>query len=263
MILAQISDLHVDLPGKKLAGRVDTAACLARAVAQIERLRPQPDVLLITGDLVNQARAEEYVHLRELLSPIRIPTFVIPGNHDDRDNLRAAFADHTYLPREGFLHYAIDDYPLRIIALDTVVPGEDGGALDEARLLWLAARLHESEGRPVIIVMHHPPFLCGIDFMDAMGLQQGRDDFTRLVARYPNVERILCGHIHRAIEARVGSAIAMTCPATCHQIALSLEADAPGAYTLEPPGFRLHLWDGRQMVTHTMAIGNFPGPYRF
>ena len=117
MILAQISDLHVDLPGKKLAGRVDTAACLARAVAQIERLRPQPDVLLITGDLVNQARAEEYVHLRELLSPIRIPTFVIPGNHDDRDNLRAAFADHTYLPREGFLHYAIDDYPLRILAL--------------------------------------------------------------------------------------------------------------------------------------------------
>ena len=263
MILAQISDLHIMRPGEKLSGIVDTAAGLRKAVEKIGQLKPRPDVLLITGDLVESGRTEEYVHLRKLLAPLAMPTYIIPGNHDDRDVLRAVFADHAYLPRDGFLHYVIDALPVTLIALDTVVPKKPGGMLDEARMLWLAARLHETQAKPAIIMMHHPPFATGIRFMDAMGLNTGAAEFARLVARYPNVERILCGHLHRAIEARVGNALAMTCPATCHQIVLALGERGPEAFTLEPPGYRLHYWNGSQLVTHTAAIGDFPGPYSF
>lgn len=263
MILAQVSDLHITRPGERLSGFVDTAAYLGKAVAQLGRLKPRPDALLITGDLVEGGRTEEYAHLRQLLAPLAMPIYVIPGNHDDRDRLRVAFADHAYLPREGFLHYVIDHLPVTLIALDTVIPKKPGGMLDEARLLWLAARLHETEGKPVMLMMHHPPFATGIGFMDRMGFKEGLADFTRLISRYTNIERILCGHLHRAIESRVGGTLAMTCPATCHQIALDLGPTAPEVFTLEPPSFRLHFWNGHQLVTHTVAIGDFPGPYRF
>lgn len=263
MILAQISDLHIAPPGVKLSGVVDTADYLQKALRQIGRLKPVPDALLITGDLVDHGRAEEYRRLRELLSPLAMPVYVIPGNHDDRDALRAAFADHAYLPREGFLHYVIDALAVIIIALDTVVPTEAGGALDEARLTWLAARLQETQGKPTIIMMHHPPFPTGIGFMDSCGLLVGAAEFARLVARHANVERILCGHVHRAIEARIGASFAMTCPSTCHQIPLDLTDNGEEAFTLEPPGFRLHRWDGVRIVTHIAAIGDFPGPYPF
>lgn len=263
MIIAQISDTHIGRPGEKIAAMVDTAACLTRAVAQIGRLDPPPDALLITGDLVNGGTADEYAHLRELLAPLALPTYVIPGNHDDRAALRFAFTDHSYLPGQGFLHYTIDDLPLYLIALDTLVVGADAGALDQTQLDWLAARLSRTQGRPTLIMMHHPPFDTGIGFMDAMGLRDGRAEFIRLVSTYPQVERILCGHVHRAIEARVGGTLAMTCPSTCHQIALDLSGHGPAAFTLEPPGFRLHWWNGRQLVSHTASIGVFSGPYEF
>ncbi|MBA2690403.1 MAG: phosphodiesterase [Burkholderiales bacterium] len=262
MILLQISDLHIGLPGELLSGVVDTAAALARAVDQISRLTAQPDGLLISGDLVNRGSPEEYSHLRELLAPLTMPIYVVPGNHDDRDNLRAAFADQLWLPKQGYLHYTVDDFPVRIIALDTVVPGAPGGMLDQARLGWLAERLQETHGKPTLIMMHHPPFKTGIRFMDAMGLRHGNADFVRLVARYPNVERIVCGHVHRASEARVGNSLAMTCPATCHQVSLEFD-EAIGGFTLEPPGFRLHWWNGEELISHSAAIGDFPGPYRF
>ena len=90
MILAQISDMHITRPGERLSGFVDTAAYLDKAVAQIGRLKPRPDALIITGDLVDGGRTEEYAHLRQLLAPLAMPMYVIPGNHDDRERLRVA-----------------------------------------------------------------------------------------------------------------------------------------------------------------------------
>lgn len=263
MILAQISDLHVCRRGEKLSGFVDTAEYLSKAIASLNSLRPRPDALLITGDMVNNGDAEEYRLLRELLAPFKAPIYVIPGNHDNREALRAAFTDHAYLPREGPVQYVIDAFPVRIIAIDTVSPGKDYGELDATRLEWLANRLHENREKPTLIMMHHPPFNTGIGFMDAIALHEGATQFAQLIAEHHNVERILCGHVHRAIEARIGSAVVMTCPATCHQIPLELRVNGPVGFTLEPPGFRLHLWNGKQLVTHTAPIGDFPGPFGF
>src|SRR5688572_5629601 len=129
MIVAQLSDPHVVAPGQVLYGRVDTPACLARAVAEVNGLDPLPDVTVVTGDLVGHKEPAEYEHLRQLLAPLRMPVFLIPGNVDSRDLLRATFAADGYLPKDGFLQYVIDDYPVRIIALDTHIPGEGGGTL--------------------------------------------------------------------------------------------------------------------------------------
>src|SRR6201989_920397 len=127
MLIAQITDTHITSPGTLLMGMVDTASALERAVVAINRLDPSPDAVVLTGDLVESGAPEEYAHLRALLAPLRMPIFAIPGNHDAREPIRQTFIRDGYLPRQGSLDYAIEDYPLRIIALDTLVPGEGGG----------------------------------------------------------------------------------------------------------------------------------------
>jgi 3',5'-cyclic AMP phosphodiesterase CpdA len=199
--------------------------------------------------------------LRHLLAPLAMPVFVIPGNHDSRGPLRAAFGGDGYLPADGFLQYAIEDYPVRLVALDTLIPGKGGGELCAERLAWLDRTLAASPGRPTVVVMHHPPFATGIERMDGAGLQ-GADALAAIVVRHKQVERILCGHLHRAIDRRFAGTVVGTAPSTAHQIRLDLR---PGSTSLrlmfEPPGYQLHLWQGSGLVTHTAVIGDWPGPY--
>ena len=192
MLIAQISDTHIRPKGVLAMGRVDTAGHLARAVAHINALRPAPDVVLVTGDLVDAGMAEEYAHLRDLLAPLPMPVHLIPGNHDLRAPLRAAFPAHSYLQDGEFLQYVVESGPLRLIALDTLTPGQPHGELCARRLDWLEARLAESD-RPAILFMHHPPFDCGMKEFDDCRLNVGAERLAAIVQRHPNVERILCG----------------------------------------------------------------------
>src|SRR5262249_41050443 len=153
MLIAHITDTHITAPGTLLLGIVDTASALGRAVAALNRLDPPPDVAVLTGDLVESGAPEEYVHLRALLAPLRMPIFALPGNHDARDPMREAFLGDGYLPRQGFLNYAIEDYPLRIIALDTLVPGEGRGILCSDRLCWVDRILSVKRERPTLLMM--------------------------------------------------------------------------------------------------------------
>src|SRR5260370_7551198 len=157
MLIAQISDMHSKAEGELLYGRIDTAGFLERAVAHVGALDPPPDVVLATGDLVEGGKSEEYVRLRRLLAPLALLVHLIPGNHDARDALREVFADHAYLPRTGFLHYTIETLPVRLIALDTLVPGKGYGALCRERLDWLEARL-AATARPTRPFTPPPPF---------------------------------------------------------------------------------------------------------
>ncbi len=264
-IVAQLSDPHIRERGKLFRGRggfgpIDTAEFLARAVDEVSRLQPSPDVVVLTGDLVDHGTAAEYDHLRQLIEPLSVPLFVIPGNHDAREPLRAAFAGDGYLPADGFLQYAVEDYPVRLVALDTHIPGEHGGLLCEERLRWLDRTLGAAPERPTLVLMHHPPFATGIDFMDHYGLQNS-GGFAEVIARHGQVERILCGHLHRAIGKRFAGTVAGTAPATAHQVGLELLPDAPLRFALEPPGYQLHLWrEGEGLVTHTAVFGEWPAP---
>lgn len=264
VLIAQITDMHIRPEGVLAYGRIDTAPYLARAVQHLLGLKPRPDVVLATGDLVDVGSAAEYGRLRALLAPLPMPVYLIPGNHDDRDALVAAFTDHRYLPRGGrFIQYVVEDFPVRLVALDTLVPGKAGGLLCEERLHWLAARLAEAPDRPTVIFMHHAPFETGIEHMDRYGLARTRE-FIEVVSRHPQVERVLCGHLHRPIQARVGGTVATTAPSTAHQVELDLEKGNPLMFTMEPPACQLHLWrPGAGLVSHTSYIGAYDGPYRF
>lgn len=264
MLIAQITDLHIKLPGSLAYRRVDTAALGRAAIAHLAALDPAPDVVLVTGDLVDAGAPEEYAHLRELLAAIEAPLYIIPGNHDARDAMVRAFPDQRYWPGEGdFLHYVIDDHPLRLIALDTVVPGASHGEICAARRDWLDRRLAEEPERPTVIFMHHPPFACGITGIDAIGLN-GADELAAVVRAHPQVERVLCGHVHRPVQARWGGTVASVAPSTAHQLSLDLRPDATATFIFEPPGYQLHHWrpDG-PLVTHTVAVGDFGGPHAF
>ncbi len=263
MLIAQVTDMHLRAEGQLLYDRIDTGGFLDRAVAHVLKLDPKPDVVLLTGDLVEGGKPEEYARLRRMIAPLKMPVYVIPGNHDAREPLRAAFADRGYLPSSGFLQYAIDDFPLRLIALDTLVEGKGHGAMCAERLGWLEARLAES-AKPAVLFMHHPPFDTGIGFFDGAKLNVGHERLAEIVGRHRQVERVMCGHVHRSIQVRFAGTVGSTAPSTAHQATLDLKDGAPLSMMMEPPAIALHHWQPRTgLVTHVSYIGEFDGPKPF
>lgn len=265
MIVAQITDMHVRPRGKIAYGRVDTNAMLGAAVAALEALPRRPDLVIASGDLTDCGLAEEYGVLRDLLRPLSMPVYLVPGNHDRRPELFAEFAADGYLGNDdGFLHYTVDTHPLRLIGLDTVVPGHGHGEMCPARLAWLAARLEEQPDRPTLIFMHHPPFRTGLVDMDNINCRNGVS-MAELLRRYDNIERVVCGHHHRPITTRWAGTIGSVAPSTAHQVTLDLIPDGrPATFTMEPPGFHLHLWSLEAgLVTHGVQIGAYEGPFPF
>jgi 3',5'-cyclic AMP phosphodiesterase CpdA len=263
-ILAQLTDLHIREPGRLAYGRLDTAPFLRQAVDSIGRLKQRPDAVVLTGDLTDFGRADEYAHLADLLAPLVMPVYLMPGNHDDREQLRRSFPAHAYLGTSGHVQYSVSVGDLQLVALDSVEHGQSGGRLCQERLDWLEAQLHQHADRPVVIALHHPPFQTLIGHMDRIGLREGAQAFEDLVAGHPQVERIICGHLHRTIYARFGNTVVSTAPSTAHQVCLDLHRDAPSAWVMEPPGFHLHAWSGvGRLVTHAAASGQFDGPHPF
>ncbi|MGA2551547.1 MAG: phosphodiesterase [Burkholderiaceae bacterium] len=264
MLICQISDLHIKAHGQRSYRVVDTTQALRECLASIQALPQAPDVVVATGDLVDFGRAEEYRALAELLAPLNQPIYLLPGNHDERNALCSSFPLHTYLQTgTERLNYVIDDYPVRLVAIDTVVAGAAGGIVDASTLKWLDETLGAAPDRPTLVMMHHPPFDTGIAHMDEIGLE-GKTAVAAVIGRHPHVERIICGHLHRAISTRFAGTIASTCPSPAHQVMLDLSPDGPSRFMMEPPGYQLHLWrPGAGLVTHSVAIGEFAGPYPF
>jgi len=262
MIIAQISDLHARPHGCPAYGAVDTNAGLARVVDAILKLDPPPDCVLVTGDLADNGLPEEYGIVRAALRRLPMPVYVIPGNHDRREMFRDELGpDYDYLPRTGFLHYVVDSFAVRLIGLDTVVTGEDGGEICAAREAWLAERLAEGAGKPTLVFMHHPPFPVGVDGMDVIPCRVS-PGFATLIARRPEIERVLCGHYHRSILRRFAGSIGYVVPGTAHQVALDLRPGATNQFIMEPPAFAIHVWTPELgMVTHLQPIGDY-GPRR-
>ncbi|RCK46530.1 hypothetical protein TH25_16905 [Thalassospira profundimaris] len=267
MLIAQLTDLHI-AAGRRLAYRkVDTAGALEKAIDHVMALVPRPDVVLFTGDIGDLGTAEEYALVGEILAKLTIPYFMVPGNHDRRGPLRAAFPHATPVANgAGFVNYVVDDFPLRLIALDTLDEGRAGGILLPAQLDWLQRVLSDGTDRDCAIFMHHPPFRTGIAHMDAQNLGAGADELARIVAEHRDTIRaVFCGHIHRPIHTIWSGVPVMVGPSVAHQVALDLRADGPSAFVMEPPGLHLHVWDAnaKSLTTHLSYIGRYDGPHPF
>ncbi len=213
MLICQLTDLHVRPLGKASNRVSETNMLTERAFASVAAFTPRPDVVVLSGDLTECGLAEEYTNLSRLIERhLSMPVFVIPGNHDRRDTLRSALA---HLPGvtvdPTYVQYAVDDYPVRLVMLDTLVPGSGYGELRPEQLAWLDRTLAAAPDKPTLVAMHHPPFQCGIAHMDRISLRNAAD-FAGVIARHKQVERIVCGHHHRPITARVAHAIASICP---------------------------------------------------
>ena len=262
MMLCQLTDLHIRVRGSLAYGRVDTNRFFEAAITELAHLAPAPDAYLLTGDLTDFGRADEYAVLAKGVSRLGKPAYLLPGNHDERAAMRLAFPQAKYLQSgEPFLQYRVELDGVALVALDTVVPKAEHGVLDAERIAWLAAHLDQTT--PTVIAMHHPPFITGIEHMDKIGLLQGATELEALLMGHHNIERIVCGHLHRSIQARFANTFASTCPSPAHQVALDLNRGGPSSYRMEPPGYQLHVWRGGRLVTHTGVFGEYAGPYPF
>jgi Icc protein len=264
--IAQISDLHIKPPGVLAYGRVDTAKALERCVATLNEFSPAPDFVVISGDLADTPAVEEYNHLKRLLAPLKLPFAGIPGNHDSRDMMRAAFPDSAYAFSSGPLNQKVETGDLDLVLLDSSVAGKPHGELDAVTLQWLDATLASHADRPALLFMHHPPFVAGIWHMDRQNLVNA-DEFAPIIERHPRVRLIATGHVHRAALTMFAGVLATICPAPNHAVDLDLGHLREPSFKVEPPAFHLHCWFPDRgfgsVVTHQVPIGQFDGPHPF
>jgi 3',5'-cyclic-AMP phosphodiesterase len=253
MRIAQITDLHVDTDGGFMRSFVDANAKLAAAVAFLEERSGGLDAVLVTGDVTNHGRPEQYELLLELLAPLTIPTYLVPGNHDEREAFRTAFGDRAWVPAAGPVDYVVDDHPVRLIGIDTTEPDRHDGEFHPEQAEWLDAVLSEQPDRATVIFGHHPPFLTGLWLFDAMRLN-GSELMRDIVARHPQVRLVVSGHVHRPVSSAWGTVALTTAPSTTHQNRCDLHPDEGAGVTDETPMLQIHRIGPDQVITHTMPF---------
>jgi 3',5'-cyclic AMP phosphodiesterase CpdA len=250
MIIAQISDTHILARDSESPAAERRARDLGRCVADINRQRP--DIVIYTGDMVQHGRPEEYHHLREILAPLTAPLYPIPGNRDAGPALRAAFGDHAHLAKtDGFLHYAVEDYPLRLIALDSTADGERKGVFCDRRAAWLDETLCRDPDRPTVLFIHHPPFDIEDHYVGGYRRPREAEDLAAVVSRHPQVVRLLCGHVHCPTHRPWAGTTATTMPS----IAVDVRKGVDEAAIMSQPLYYLHRWsEDEGLVTQTRKI---------
>lgn len=234
MRLIQVTDCHLlaDPAGHSRKGQP-----LRQLQAVLTRARQlRPDVLLVTGDIAQDETSAAYQHASEVFATLGCPWFWIPGNHDQPELMEEWQPFHEELDLESW----------RVLLLNSRLSGQPGGALGQEQLQRLVWQL-EADERPTVIALHHPPLAIGSVWMDAIGLGD-RDALWQTLSPYPQVQAILCGHIHQAFAAWQGVVAVYGCPSTSdqflpksHEFAVD-EASRPGLRVVDFNGDRLDTW---------------------
>lgn len=254
MLVAQISDTHILLPGSDHPAAELRAECLRRCVADINS--QQPDAVIFTGDTVQHGLPEEYALLRELLYPLEAPLYQVPGNRDNKVTMRAAFSDQSFLPEEGdFLHYVVDDHAVRLVGLDSTSAGERKGVFCPGRLAWLDAVLNEQPDRPTLLFIHHPPFDVDDHYLGGYRRPEEAVALTDLVSRNEQVVGLLCGHVHWPVERDWAGTAARIMPS----VAVDVRKGVDEVEARERPIYMLHsLADPTAMGSQSRMVDGTP-----
>jgi len=227
LLIAQITDTHLfNAPDQELLG-VPTQDSLQTVLHEVKMLASQPDLLLLTGDLSQDGSVGSYQRLQDLVSPLGIPTYWIPGNHDEPEVMATVL---TKSPFSGQKSLHVGGWHL--LLLDTSVPGCVHGQLSPTSLKWLDYELSQSTEEPALIAFHHPPFLVGSNWMNDIGLHNADDLFT-VCDRHPRLKLALFGHIHQEFSHQRKGVHYLGTPSTCiqfkpHSKNFALDETQPG-----------------------------------
>ncbi|WP_157001327.1 metallophosphoesterase [Agromyces laixinhei] len=253
-VIAHISDSHLLHEGAPLGGVADTVAALAQVAAQLERLGTSIDAIVVTGDVADLGEPDAYRRARESLDPLAERTGArlvwAMGNHDERAAFRSELLGEP--PGDAPVHRAVEVDGLRIITLDSTVPGFHHGELDDASLDWLAAALDEPAAHGTVVAMHHAPIATPLALMDVLELR-GQDRFAEVLSG-SDVRLILGGHLHYATNGSFAGIPVSVAGATAYTMDLS----APPRTLVGLDGGRsfslVHLYaDG--VVTSVVPVG--------
>jgi Icc protein len=251
MIIAQISDTHIALDAPDADQRMRD---FALTIADMNTLEPTPDVIVHTGDIVHNGRQDAYAQAVATLAKARAPVYVLAGNKDNRANLREAFSAFGYLaPDTHFVHYAIDDYPVRLIALDTLSSSSNKGDFCSDRVRHLIDLIGGETTKPIAVFTHHPPFEVTVgpdrlhfESWDIMsGLRRALQHSGRVVA-------VFSGHVHRAAAGHVAGIPATVMPS----VATALRKGEYPTDMRKRPVYQVHRFDPVWgFATETRIVG--------
>lgn len=252
MLIAQVTDIHLgfepDNPAEFNRKRLD------QVLRQLSAMKPRPDMLLATGDLVDRGDSESYRRLRNAFDGCPFPVFYCLGNHDVRENFVQWFPETP--TADGFVQYEHETPDLRSLFLDTLEEGRHGGAFCETRADWLKARLAEKPEAKTLIIMHHPPVEVGVEWMNTHPDEPWVRRVTEAIDGHDQIAGIICGHLHRSITAGWRGKTIAICASTAPQVALDLsridpeQPDNRPMIIADPPAFALHRWNGQELVSH-------------
>jgi len=250
-LLVQLSDLHVggDEDGK------DPIPRLEAAIEAVRSLPNAPDAVLVSGDLTDDGAEEGYRIGREILAGLGVPLYVLPGNHDDRARLREAFD----LPGAGNepVNYSVSVGDLRLVLLDSNVPGQDPGSYDAERMVWLDEELASEPEQPTILAVHHTPLTTGIPEWDAINLKASdREALGAVVARHPQLRAIVGGHLHRVAASTLAGVPVLSAPSAYLQVRPNFELDE--VTWVDPPGFAIHALRGGELSSQVEMVPFVP-----
>jgi 3',5'-cyclic-AMP phosphodiesterase len=248
VLIAHLSDFH--LGARWVAD--DPADTVAAVVAAVARLPQQPDAIIVTGDLAEHAADSEYEQARSLLSELDAPTYVVPGNHDDRGSLRRHFDVGGHDDEQ--IHYVVELDALRIVMLDSTIPDADAGALGAEQLAWLDETLASAPEKPAALAMHHVPIRTGVPAWDDFALAVADQDALRAtLGRHPQVRLVAGGHFHRSMTAQLAGRTVFVAPSAYVEAELDFEAPGPNLGA-EPTGFAVHAFVRDTVVSYVSAV---------
>jgi Icc protein len=227
--IAQVTDMHLFAnENQKLLG-IPTMSSFQAVIERLQELQPELDLLLLTGDLSSDNRPESYEIVQNLLRPLQIPTYWIPGNHDCAIVMEQVLNLGLVSRRKSF-----ERGNWNFILLNSSVPGYVHGYLSVKTLDWLDSQLKIIGNKPTLVALHHPPFLVNSDWLDSSSLQNPKELFA-ILDNYPQVKLVLCGHIHQEFHHQRHDIHYLSAPSTCFQF---LPQSAHFALDQQPPGFR-------------------------
>ncbi len=250
--LLQLSDTHIQEAGRSLKAGVIGADALVSAIERAQRAQPSFNAMLISGDLVDSGGEAQYRELLSLLerSPIEAPVFLCLGNHDARPAFREVFSRWLQSSSLSDLHshflqytaplFQSDGQTVRMVVMDTLEPSRDEGHLCANRIGWLNEVIKRYSNDRLLLVMHHLPFLTGSALFDSMVLKE-RDALRDCLGGHSNIDRIVCGHFHRACVSDFLGIPVVVCPSTAHAYPLHYQGGAKEPLVIdEPAGFAIH-----------------------